>query len=215
MRPTVSLLICSLVTGSILVVPGCNDGRTAPGLMIGADGNARFTSAENVQDETERIIERSLDKDLGAAWRSHVAIAQQPRYIDDAWTWPATDVAITLVGEGTPPIPVTEVVDAVSSYFTSNLGARQPVTVTVDTARTSPADAPAAAAEPAPAIATVQAKPISEDLQYTIQTGDSLEQLSNRYYGTPEHWRRILDANPGLTPEHMRTGFVITIPAAR
>ena len=48
---------------------------------------------------------------------------------------------------------------------------------------------------------------------YTIQPGDSLADISLAFYGTPDHWRRIADANPGTSAGVLKAGTAIVIPA--
>ena len=49
--------------------------------------------------------------------------------------------------------------------------------------------------------------------RYTVQPGDSLAELSVAFYGTPDHWRRIADANPGTAGGLLKPGTMIVIPA--
>jgi hypothetical protein len=85
--------------------------------------------------------------------------------------------------------------------------------VTVAPPAAPPRPAPAA---PAPALGI---PPAGErvlapgELRYTVQAGDSLAELSVAFYGTPDHWRRIADANPGTAGGQLRPGTVIVIPA--
>ncbi|HUT35792.1 MAG TPA: LysM peptidoglycan-binding domain-containing protein [Planctomycetota bacterium] len=48
---------------------------------------------------------------------------------------------------------------------------------------------------------------------YIIQPGDTPSGLSERFYGTTRYWRRILEANPGLTERNLRIGRRIRIPS--
>ncbi len=49
---------------------------------------------------------------------------------------------------------------------------------------------------------------------YIIQPGDTLSSLSQRFYGATRYWRRILEANPGLTERTLRIGRRIRIPSS-
>lgn len=49
---------------------------------------------------------------------------------------------------------------------------------------------------------------------HTIADGETLEQISMRYYGSKHQWSRIVEANPGLRPNAMRIGVSIVIPPA-
>ena len=48
---------------------------------------------------------------------------------------------------------------------------------------------------------------------YVIQPGDNLITISRQFYGTGKHWRRILEANPGLQARKLRIGRRILIPS--
>jgi len=71
------------------------------------------------------------------------------------------------------------------------------------------ATAPAQGASPvppsAPAVRT-----------HTIQSGDTLEGIARKYYGDPNKWRMILDANKGKIsdPARLKAGVVIEVPEA-
>ena len=51
--------------------------------------------------------------------------------------------------------------------------------------------------------------------QYTVQKGDNLSKIAERYYGRQD-WKRIYDANRDLLddPDRISPGQVLTIPAA-
>ena len=51
--------------------------------------------------------------------------------------------------------------------------------------------------------------------QYTVQKGDNLSKIAERYYGRQD-WTRIYDANRDLLddPDKISPGQVLTIPAA-
>ncbi len=203
MRRRSGAVLGMLAVGLVLGAAGCADGRHNPGFVIGGDGATRYSSAANVKLDSERTIERSLDHDLGPGWSSQVAIADEPRFDDvsESWRWPATSVAVTLRGTGPSPLPVADMAQAIQGYFANRLAVRG-ATVSVGISVEPPAST-AVPSEGAPSL----------PCRYTIQTGDSLETLSARFYGSSEHWRRILDANPGLSLETMRTGHEIVIPA--
>jgi len=86
----------------------------------------------------------------------------------------------------------------------------------------APAPAPAAPKPPAPAPrpspGTPSASPPAPPARkfpchYIIQPGDTLGAVSDHFYGTSQHWRRILEANPGLREKRLRIGRRILIPA--
>lgn len=47
---------------------------------------------------------------------------------------------------------------------------------------------------------------------YTIRQGDTLFSIAKSRYGDGKQWTRIVQANPGLTPEKLKVGQTITIP---
>lgn len=53
-----------------------------------------------------------------------------------------------------------------------------------------------------------------ETRSYTVQSGDSLTKISEKFYGTQADWRRIFDANRDKIsrPNQLRVGMVIRIP---
>lgn len=62
----------------------------------------------------------------------------------------------------------------------------------------SPPPAPAPAAKPA--------------RKHTIVAGDTLEKISQRYYGAPDRWAAIYNANADLLKDGLHPGLELTIP---
>jgi len=52
-------------------------------------------------------------------------------------------------------------------------------------------------------------------VRHTVRRGDTLYNLSGRYYDDPLLWERIADANDIRKPSDMRVGRVLVIPQAR
>jgi nucleoid-associated protein YgaU len=50
------------------------------------------------------------------------------------------------------------------------------------------------------------------DQPYTIQAGDNLSKISKLFYGTPNKYQKIADANNITDPDKIRAGQSITIP---
>jgi nucleoid-associated protein YgaU len=48
--------------------------------------------------------------------------------------------------------------------------------------------------------------------QYAVQAGDTLADISMAFYGTTQHWRVIVNANPGIDPATMAVGTILKIP---
>lgn len=47
---------------------------------------------------------------------------------------------------------------------------------------------------------------------YSTRAGDTLQGLSARFFGSPDSWRRITEANPGLTVGELEPGTILNIP---
>jgi 5'-nucleotidase len=47
---------------------------------------------------------------------------------------------------------------------------------------------------------------------YTVKRGDTLYSIARSHYGNGKQYTKILSANPGLSPAHMKVGQVITLP---
>jgi len=140
-------------------------------------------------------------------WRVATVIAEKPDWNDahEQWRWNKVTATVTLAGSGDLP-DQTEIQRAVCDYLKQHQrpGAPPPaVTVHVVPQGTVSTNA-APAAPPSPV----------EGWRYTLKSGDTLALLSIAFYGTPEHWRRILDANPGLRAEDLSPGVIILIPPA-
>lgn len=213
--PAMRLATLPVLAAILAALSACSGDRPPPGVLIGADGQARYHSAANVRAEAERTIERALDRELAPSWRSLVAIADEPRWDGDreAWRWPGTTVRVELNGDhAVPPrLDAPTITAAVVDYFADRLiDAGQPVRVTVATA---PAREAAPASPPAAPVA-VPAAPATGPQRYAIQPGDTLARISAVFYGSPQHWRRIVEANPGLQPESLSVGREIVIPPA-
>jgi len=72
--------------------------------------------------------------------------------------------------------------------------------------------APAQTVRPAPTPPPPSTTP--QPRIHVVQRGDTVWSLSGRYYGRASHAnvRRIVGANPGLDPDHIRIGQEIVIP---
>lgn len=215
--------LASAIPLVLLLLAGCGGGagRPASGIVVGPDGQPRLNNPANNRAETERTIQRALDRELAPGWRSQVAIADEPRWDGDRdeWLWPATAVRIELTGDPAvpPALDAQTITTAVMDYFADRLAdPRQQVRVSVATA-VPPSAAPPSAAPPSaapPVVAPPAAATAVPDApqRYAIQPGDTLARISAVFYGSPRHWRRIVDANPGLLPEALPVGQEIVIP---
>lgn len=68
---------------------------------------------------------------------------------------------------------------------------------------------------PTPSVSRItRPSPFDAQTTYTVKPGDSLASLARRYYGDPEKWRVLYDANRELlnNPDDLHVGDVLTIP---
>ncbi|MBA3707813.1 MAG: LysM peptidoglycan-binding domain-containing protein [Planctomycetes bacterium] len=47
---------------------------------------------------------------------------------------------------------------------------------------------------------------------HVVASGETLSDISKKYFGTTTHWKDIVKANPGVDPETLKVGQKITIP---
>lgn len=195
----VRLLLLGLL---LAVTSACGGGRYGGGLVIDEHGAAMGTSTKAARD-AERAISNSIAEACGAAWQVQTTIAEEPRWDDVAedWRWPAASVTLTLTGSGQAPLANAEIRDAIERWFARRMVART-AKPTVVIRRVEQAESP-----------TVPTSGPIGGWRYTIKKGDTLALLSTAFYNTPEHWRRILDANPGLQADRLVEGAVISIPS--
>jgi LysM repeat protein len=52
-------------------------------------------------------------------------------------------------------------------------------------------------------------------VRHTVSRGETLYRIAKRYYGDPERWRVIADANGIAKPSDLRVGMTLLIPLAR
>lgn len=88
-----------------------------------------------------------------------------------------------------------------------------PLSVTTDT---STSDVAADAAEPNVPDTTIyeQAEPIKADRFHIVRSEETLSDISRRYYGSPGHWRKIVQANRDVVTDAnvIKPGMKLIIP---
>lgn len=67
---------------------------------------------------------------------------------------------------------------------------------------------------PTPARLQPQEPAATAERSYTVRSGDTLSEISQRELGTQRRWREIVACNPGLDPLKLSTGQVLKLPAA-
>jgi len=73
---------------------------------------------------------------------------------------------------------------------------------------------------PAPGIGLPQAPPgagdnpapVADGRTHVVAKGDTLAEISKKYYGTTTKWKEIVKLNPGVDPESLKVGQKLTLP---
>jgi nucleoid-associated protein YgaU len=48
--------------------------------------------------------------------------------------------------------------------------------------------------------------------KYVVKAGDTLYRIAAKHYGEGKEWKKILAANAGISPTHLRVGQVLILP---
>jgi len=225
-----------LVAAVLLFLTACGD-TAARGMVLLPDGRWVANTASRARDLRQISIADTLAPQVAPHWRALVRIDELPEYSGNEgsggapeWIWTKVTVEVQLIGDGQAPAPIDDAaVRAVVAkdmawrvYPRSKL--RTKVDLASDPARfaqlgSSPPAAPAAppavgavgTVAPAPGVPVPTA---GSARSYTVQAGDTLADISAAYYGSAQHWRRIVAANPGLDPATLKVGQLLVIPPA-
>jgi hypothetical protein len=206
----------AMALGLTIILVGCDPGREPPGVVY-SDGQWMSDTAANARLAAEQSIDRSIDRDLGEHWRCVSQIAEVPHYAEDPvgdWRWDQATVEIQLIGDGATALPIAtdDVQDAVMNYMRRRVTDPQELVVSV-TQHVDPERFAALVNETADTTVRSMLQKRPGETRYTVQTSDTLAAISAAFYGTSQHWRRILDANPGVSAERLEAGMVLVIPA--
>lgn len=222
------LLLPSLAV--LLLMVACTESRGPYGFITDAEGNTLSTrNPANVQKVHGQRLSTALAEALGSGWTVVATIAEEPEYDSDEefhnWKYPTATVSATATAPDGASLDQAAIgrVQAANAHFFRNMvknptvnlrctvvpaaavaqvPADPPPVTTAEATATTPVQTAPATTPPAPAVRT-----------YTVQTGDTLALISAVFYGSADHWRLLVDANPGLDPQDLRVGQVITIPA--
>jgi len=192
-----------LLLSILILLPSCGDSRDSEGLQTTADGLS-FDAVLAAKRTTERTIADALAAEVGVNWRVDVAINEDPTWSDRAerWLWEKTTASVILGGSGALSLSEDEIRAAVTRHLVSHQRSGSPKPVVTTRIERQGLDPLRSSATP------------GEGWSYTIKTGDTLADISSVFYGSPEHWRRILDANPGLRADALPVDTRIAIPPA-
>lgn len=204
------LMIFSVVLLNV-ILSAC--GRWTPGYIITEDGTMLSNSDVNQRDVTVKTISTQLDQQLGEHWRTQVSLPELPVYESDernlsvSWMWEKANVTVTLVGDGTVPLTLSEkeIHTEVTDYLSRKV--HQPkknlmvvVLQKVDPTQFAELKQPIKPAKP----------DTTQPRHYQVQTGDTWADLSQAFYGSAQHWRFLSDANQA---GELTAGRQLVIPA--
>ena len=210
MRP----LIAAALFIPLLCLGSCAqqaEGTRGFGAVI-TDSGFKSNTDRNQRDDVIQHLTRDIDAALAPNWTARVRIEELPTWVpgadptDGDWRWQQATVHVTLLGSGSLAHTTEEIRQGVSDYLTPQVIAPKThlsVTVVLEQLAVQP---------PATATTAATTAAVSGPRTYTIQAGDTLADISTLFYGAPEHWRLIVNANPGLNPAALAPGSVLTIP---
>jgi hypothetical protein len=198
--------------GIVLLLAGCGDERSR-GIIFTDDGRVLDNSAESARTEVTSNIEHDIGKAVAPHWKVVATLAELPEWHEvretGEWRWQKATMTVTVTGDGSAPLPVSldEIRASVRDYMLPKVyRAKTNLGLTVTQAIETPKPAVAGAGPLAAPLATGERR-------YAIQQGDTLADISTAFYGSPQHWRDIVNANAGLNPAGLRVGDEIVIPA--
>jgi hypothetical protein len=193
---------------SALLLTGCFGGQ---GMRVGADGSMKLNTPQVAAEDTANHIRASLEHGFGKGWTVEVTFDPELPTYDvveaDEFGWGSLTATVVCRSTGIKPTKDTpeDVSKAVRDYLRHKVRRPADRNLKVETRF----ETVAAPVPEAPAV--VGAAKVPGSRIYTAQPGDSWADLSTAFYGSPDHWRRIKDANPALT-EGLVAGATVTIP---
>jgi len=191
-------MMCRALTALVFLIllAGCGEGRQ--GIIITGDGSLASNTAERAKTRAEEAIAKDLLR-----FQATVVIAQLPRWRDESrvrdegWYWDMVQVDVTVPSPLTPAERDTVSEMTKRSIAGAVIGGSSSLLVVIH--HTAVATKPTVT----PSI------PVRH---YSVQTGDTLADISMAFYGTTQLWRVIVDANPGIDPATMSVGTDLIIP---
>lgn len=197
---------------------------TATVTLIGDGGGAPLLTASEVSSAVVEYLAPKVERPERNLTVTVASVTDAARFAARGGATPAAPPAAPVATAPLPPPaqpvppPAQPVPAPQPEAPVAQPSAPSPAPPTTPPVSAAPPAAPPrpAPAAPAPALGV---PPAGErvlapgELRYTVQPGDSLAELSVAFYGTPDHWRRIADANPGTAGGQLRPGTVIVIPA--
>jgi len=215
-----------------LASAACFGGRPH-GVVVDTDGSMLSMTAENMRLVHGHRLAETLQHELGEGWQAQAQINQLPIWDEDhdpKWYYPRASVTLLLRppdGQSLDHERIGELAREAFGYRVGDGNDPQLLELRVEMTEElqPPPDRPLPAAD-AEGVETVEPEtddPAAEPAaatpvdaggwQYRIEAGDTLAAISSAFYGSPQHWRRIAEANPELDPAALTAGTSIRIPA--
>lgn len=196
-----------LAASLLLVVAGCGD-TMSRGIVITGDGKVGANNARNQRESAQDRLRIAIEDDLGKGWSIRVTIDETPVWIEERisddgfWRWEKLTAAIEIsppVGGQLSEAKRADLEAGAREYLLQKLVKKDPALL----AFSLKVNAAVPAAVPQ----------MAGQRTYVVQAGDTLADLSTAFYGGPQHWRLIAEANPnGLAPG--QTVVIPVLPAA-
>lgn len=198
----------------VLAITGCGD-EANRGIVITGDGKVGANNARNQHESAQDVLRIAIEEDLGAGWGVTVVIDEAPVWIEEpnmhaggwgsegTWRWEKMTATVKLVPPAGQQLSEAKRADLEAGsrkHLLTKLRKKDPALL----AFTLKVVEPAAAAVAAPVVPLAAGQ-----RSYLVQPGDTLADISTAFYGSPQHWRLIAQANPSGT----QAGQTIVIPA--
>ncbi len=104
------------------------------------------------------------------------------------------------------PLQTSTIQEPVTSDAGAGRGLRRPVATTAQ-------GRPSVKNKPTKTVETTATTPATIT-KHVVAPGETLSEISLRYYGSVTKWDRIVSANPGVDPDRLRVGRELKIPPA-
>jgi hypothetical protein len=203
----------ALLVLTILAFSACGD-EANRGIVITGDGKVGSNSARNQHESAQDVLRIAIEDDLGKGWGVKVTIDEAPVWVeersmhpggwgsDGAWRWDRITATVELAppaGQQVSDAKRADLEEGARKHLLTKLRKKDPALVAYSLKVVEPT---AVVAAPVVPLSTGQRS-------YLVQPNDTLADISTAFYGSPQHWRLIAQANPGGT----QAGQTIVIPA--
>lgn len=186
--------------------------------------------AASVRDQTQLQAENTrLRGEIGRAQSENASLAERLKSATASYDRAQTEIAqlnLELLAQKQARARVEQAGEALRAQLSTVMAQSPSTTLTnLQSAKAPPAEASPTVelrssvdrlALPPTATDTpnTTAPAIPPSRRHTVEPGDTLEKLAQRYYGAPERWPAIYDANNALLGggEPLRAGMELTIP---